>query len=102
MPATGRTPIPHWLVSVDAADYGAGPLAGMAFQRKLERGAFLLGGSDYRAPAQSVKSFLEGSAPDLSKASVTPTYSCGVEGGCAAGAVPSAGQPDAGGGPAAV
>ena len=67
------------VVSVDAADYGAGPLAGMAFQRKLERGAFLLGGSDYRAPAQSVKSFLEGSAPDLSKASVTPTYSCGVK-----------------------
>ena len=64
---------------MDAADYGAGPLAGMAFQRKLERGAFLLGGSDYRAPAQSVKSFLEGSAPDLSKASVTPTYSCGVK-----------------------
>ena len=67
------------VVSVDAADYGAGPLAGMAFQRKLERSAFLLGGSDYRAPAQSVKSFLEGSAPDLSKASVTPTYSCGVK-----------------------
>ena len=67
------------VVSVDAADYGEGPLAGVAFQRKLERGAFLLGGSNYRAPAQSVKSFLEGSAPDLSKASVTPTYSCGVK-----------------------
>lgn len=48
------------VVSVDAADYGVGPLAGMAFQRKLERGAFLLGGSDYRARRSRSKAFWRG------------------------------------------
>lgn len=67
------------VVSVDARDYGQGPLAGVGFQRQLEQRAFVLGGSDYRAPAQSVKSFLEESTPDLAKSSVTPTFSCGVK-----------------------
>ena len=67
------------VVSVDTADYGSGVLDGIAFQRQLEHKAFCLGGSDYRAPAQSVKSFLEQSSPDLSMASTTPSFSCGVK-----------------------
>ena len=43
------------LVGVTPADYGAeGPLAGVAFQRKIERAAFQLGGGNYSAPAQRV------------------------------------------------
>lgn len=67
------------VVSVDTSDYGSGVLDGIAFQRQLEHKAFCLGGSDYRAPAQSVKSFLEQSSPDLSMVSTTPSFSCGVK-----------------------
>lgn len=66
------------VVSVDAADFGNGVLDGIAFQRQLERTAFRLGGNDYRAPAQSVSSFLDGSSPDLSHPKTQPTFSCGV------------------------
>lgn len=66
------------VVSVDVADFGNGVLDGIAFQRQLERTAFRLGGSDYRAPAQSVSSFLDGSSPDLSRPKTQPTFSCGV------------------------
>ena len=67
------------VVSVDGKDFGSDVLAGIAFQRKLEREAFCLGGRDYRAPAQSVQSFLEKSTPDLSKPLTTPSFSCGVK-----------------------
>lgn len=66
------------VVSVDASDFGSGVLDGVAFQRRLERQAFVLGGKDYRAPAQSVKSYLEAATPDLSQAATTPSFSCGV------------------------
>ena len=66
------------VVSVDASDFGSDVLDGVAFQRRLERQAFVLGGKDYRAPAQSVKSYLEAAAPDLSQAATTPSFSCGV------------------------
>ena len=66
------------VVSVDASDFGSGVLDGVAFQRRLERQAFVLGGKDYRAPAQSVKSYLEAVAPDLSQAATAPSFSCGV------------------------
>ena len=67
------------VVSVYGKDFGSDVLAGIAFQRKLEREAFRLGGRDYRAPAQSVQSFLEKSTPDLSKPLTTPSFSCGVK-----------------------
>lgn len=35
------------------------PLAGVEFQRRLERAAFNAGGSDYRAPAQSLNAFMK-------------------------------------------
>ena len=53
------------VVNVSAADFGAGPLAGVEFQRKYERWAFELGGGNYHAPAQNFASFLAQSTPDL-------------------------------------
>ena len=47
------------LVGVDGRDFGSdAPLAGMAFQRRLEEAAFKFGGQNYSAPAQLVGDFL--------------------------------------------
>ena len=51
------------------------PLAGMIFQRQLERAAFELGGGSYYAPAETVGHFL--GHPDTAP-SVEPTYRPGV------------------------
>ena len=48
------------IVQVDLADYGAtDPLAGVRFQDRIERAAFVLSGS-YAAPSQRVEDFLAG------------------------------------------
>ena len=66
------------LVGVNVQDFGAqGPLAGIAFQRRLEEAAFALGGSNYRAPAQLVGDFLAGH-PSSGPGKVIPTYRPGV------------------------
>ncbi len=58
-----------FLVPVDMADFGheAGnpALAGVEFQKKMERAAFEAGGSDYGVPAARLIDFLEGSVGDL-------------------------------------
>ena len=69
------------LVSVEPSDFGSDhPLAGIAFQRAIERAAYAAthceGKQDYRAPAQTVGSFLSGTKPQLPH--VTPTYARGV------------------------
>ena len=75
------------LVGVEPSDFpGTDPLAGVAFQRKLERDAYELarknGGGPYVAPAQRVGDFLaasgygKGKAPSCEK--VKPTYARGV------------------------
>jgi hypothetical protein len=47
------------VVSVGKHDFpGDSPLAGVEFQRALERRAFIAGGGDYRAPAQNLISFM--------------------------------------------
>ena len=47
------------LVGVNPNDFGSeNPLAGMYFQRNLEKKAFQLGGEDYSAPVQRVDDFL--------------------------------------------
>jgi len=53
------------VVNVNPGDFGAEPLAGVSFQRKYETLAFTAGGRDYKAPAQSVQSFLQGTQPTL-------------------------------------
>jgi uncharacterized protein len=54
------------VVAVSPRDFAAegfeGPLAGLAWQRKWERAAFVLGGGGYRAPAQRLSAYLAGVA----------------------------------------
>jgi uncharacterized FAD-dependent dehydrogenase len=48
------------VVTVTPEDFGgAGPLAGIAFQRRLERAAYELGGGGFTAPAQRIADFLD-------------------------------------------
>ncbi len=54
------------------------PLAGMAFQREIERKAFLHGGKNYTAPAQTVGDFLK-ERPSQKGGAVIPTCPTGVE-----------------------
>ena len=65
------------LVSVSPADFGPGPLDGIAFQRQLERSAYALGGGGYVAPAQLVGDFLAG-RPSAGPGTIFPTYRPGV------------------------
>lgn len=50
------------VVGITPADYPGHPLAGIALQRKLEEGAFALGGSTYDAPGQLMGDFVKGRA----------------------------------------
>jgi len=64
------------LVTVTPADFpDKGPLGGVAWQREIERRAFAAGGGDYRAPCQTVGSFLGLAAAGTP---VTPSYRPGV------------------------
>ncbi len=64
------------LVDVRPSDFGSEhPLAGIELQRKYERLAFQLGGADYRAPAQTVGSFLKSASHP---SPCVPTYRPGV------------------------
>ncbi|MDO8805037.1 MAG: dehydrogenase [Elusimicrobiota bacterium] len=48
-------------VTCRTADYGlAHPLAGVEFQKEIERKAFLAGGGSWKAPAQNLRDFLSG------------------------------------------
>ncbi|MBP5243073.1 MAG: hypothetical protein J6Z36_05230 [Clostridia bacterium] len=53
------------------------PLAGVEFQRKLERAAYALGGGEYKAPAQRVEDFLQ-KRKSVGAGEVLPTYARGV------------------------
>ncbi len=68
------------VVEIKPADFGAdeaNPLAGIAFQRELESGAYKLGGENYFAPAQLVGDFLKGRA-STKLGDVEPSYKPGV------------------------
>ena len=65
------------LVGIGPEDFGGdGPLAGIYMQRKIEQAAFSLGGGDWRAPAQTVESFLTGRKTGFTK--VKPSFLPGV------------------------
>ncbi len=70
------------VVGVGPADFApedAGdPLAGIAFQRRLESAAFAAGGGTYAAPGQRVGDFLAGRA-STSLGEVVPSYKPGVK-----------------------
>lgn len=66
------------LVGIDTVDFPSEhPLAGIYYQREIEHKAFLLGGGDYKAPAQLVGDFLSGKT-STSLGEVEPTCPTGV------------------------
>lgn len=66
------------LVNVLTTDFpGSDPLAGLDFQEKLERDAFVLGGSNYNAPIQRVEDFIN-NVKSTYIGSVKPSYKPGV------------------------
>jgi uncharacterized FAD-dependent dehydrogenase len=66
------------VVGIDPArDYPEGPLAGIDLQRHWESLAFVAGGSNYHAPAQTVGDFLAG-RPSTALGEVIPSYQPGV------------------------
>ncbi len=66
------------VVGIDPSDYPGGPLAGVDFQRELERAAFKLGGENYDAPMQRVGDFLKSNAT-TDFGVVQPSYKPGVK-----------------------
>ena len=66
------------VVGIDPSDYPGGPLAGIDFQRQLERSAYLLGGENYDAPAQKVGDFLKGVSSETI-GSVEPSFKPGIK-----------------------
>ncbi len=68
------------LVNVTPEDFGGNPspLAGVAFQRRLEEAAYALGGGGYRAPVQRVEDFLARRASAGPGGKVLPSYRPGV------------------------
>ncbi|KQP14104.1 NAD(P)/FAD-dependent oxidoreductase [Pseudorhodoferax sp. Leaf267] len=63
------------------------PLAGIELQRRLESAAYVLGGSDYRAPGQLLGDFVAG-RPSTALGEVQPSYQPGVLLGDLASALP--------------
>ena len=65
-------------VSVRTTDYepveGSPVLGAIAYQRRIERAAFLAGGSDYAVPVQTVGDFLEGDRATHAPTRVKPSY----------------------------
>jgi len=67
------------LVPINADDFDSDhPLAGLKFQEKWERKAYIAGGSDYSAPVQLVGDFLK-NKPSTEIKSIEPTYKPGVK-----------------------
>ena len=65
------------VVSVEPKDFNDDFTQAIAFQRKLEKTAFALGGNSYKAPAQTVDRFLA-HKPGMNIKRVQPTYPLGV------------------------
>ena len=66
------------VVNVGREDFGPGVLAGIEFQRHYEKLAFQAGGGSYYAPAQNIKSFLQGTSASLATGFI-PTYQPGLK-----------------------
>lgn len=66
------------LVTVNPRDIGSDePLAGIAYQRKIETAAFVAGGGGYRAPVQRLEDFLQ-KRVSTAFGEVLPTYQPGT------------------------
>jgi uncharacterized FAD-dependent dehydrogenase len=68
-------------------DYPGDALAGVELQEQLEARAYVLGGSDYSAPAQLVGDFIAGT-PSEKLGKVEPSYKPGIRLGDLASALP--------------
>ncbi len=66
------------VVSVSPEDFGTDPKNAIEYQRKFEKAAFVAGGSNYSAPAQTVGCFLDG-RKGIEINSVDPSYALGVK-----------------------
>ena len=60
-------------VTVNREDYGNTVEGAIAYQRALERAAFVAGGKNYNAPVQTVGDFMDGTLTREPKR-VVPTY----------------------------
>lgn len=70
----GRNANTALLVTIDKKDYGSDyPLAGIAFQRRIEAAAFEMGGGGYKAPVQRLDDFMYKRNTE-SFGDVLPTY----------------------------
>ena len=66
------------LVNVGPEDFGSDhPLAGIEFQRKLERAAYIAGGGGYKAPSQLLGDFVK-NKKSTGLGDVNPTYRPGI------------------------
>ncbi|KFZ27459.1 MAG: glutamate synthase subunit beta [Candidatus Izimaplasma bacterium HR2] len=66
------------LVTVNESDFNSNhPLAGIKYQREIEKKAYALGGSNYYAPIQTVGDFIN-NIKTTKLGSVLPSYSIGV------------------------
>jgi uncharacterized FAD-dependent dehydrogenase len=66
------------VVGIDPSDYPGDALAGIELQRQLERKAYVMGGENYDAPAQTVGDFLKGkSSQELG--TVQPSFKPGIK-----------------------
>lgn len=67
------------LVTVNESDFKSNhPLAGIKFQREIEKKAYVLGGSNYSAPIQTVGDFIK-NIKTTKLGEVLPSYSIGVK-----------------------
>ncbi len=65
-------------INVSEKDFGANPLDGIAFQRDLEKRAFLAGGSNYSSPVQTLGDYIDGNVTKKLDR-VTPSVTRGYE-----------------------
>lgn len=65
------------IVQVTRADFGEQPLDGVAFQRQIERNAYIAGGKNYSAPVQKLGDFLS-DKESFNFGEVKPTYLSGT------------------------
>ncbi|MBO4572763.1 MAG: FAD-dependent oxidoreductase [Clostridia bacterium] len=63
---------------VKKEDFNGDVLGGVAFQKNMERLAFIAGGGDFRAPVQLAEDFVS-DVPTIGLKGVLPTYSRGYE-----------------------
>ena len=65
-------------INVSEKDFGNHPLSGIEFQQNLERRAFVLGGSNYNSPVQTLGDYIDG-VPTKKLGRIAPSITRGYE-----------------------